>query len=92
MNQNKFWQRQKDRIKAWTRCNVLYLSSDHNEEARFLAKPQRVSPEAIISVVVPFVNEVTIPCKARLGYDSLWTYIIHSDSRMLPLGSIAYDQ
>ena len=77
MKFNKFWQRQKARIKAWSCRNANCLSNDHNAEAGFLAKPLRVRLQAIISVVALFVKAVSIPCKVRLGYDSLQPYRIH---------------
>jgi len=51
--------------------NAYCLSSDHHEESEFLAKPRRAKLQAIISIVVLLVKELTISCEARLGYDSL---------------------
>ena len=68
---HKLWQRQKSRIKAWSCGNAYCLSNEHNAESGFLAKPHRANLQAVIFVVALLVKGVTIPCEARLEYDSL---------------------
>ncbi len=56
---------------SWSQRNAYCLSSDHNAESGFLAKPQRARLQAVIFGVALLVKGMTIPCEARLEYDSL---------------------